>query len=40
LRSHERILEWAGEAGYVPASVTADRHGIYRVMRLVRAEDA
>ena len=40
LRSHERILEWAEAAGYVPASVTADRHGIYRVMRLVRAEDA
>ncbi len=36
LRSHERILEWADAAGYAPASVQADRHGIYRVMRLVR----
>lgn len=40
LRSHERILEWADAAGYAPASVQADRHGIYRVMRLVRRETA
>ena len=38
LRSHERILEWADAAGYAPASVRADRHGIYRVMRLVRKD--
>lgn len=37
LRPVEAILRWAGQAGYAPASVTADRHGIYRVLRLERA---
>jgi precorrin-6B methylase 2 len=36
LRPVEQILGYAAEAGYEPASVTADRHGIYRVARLVR----
>lgn len=40
LRSHTTILGWFADAGYVPAGVDADRHGIYRVMRLVRREDA
>jgi hypothetical protein len=30
------ILEWAAAAGYEPASIRADSHGIYRVGRLVR----
>jgi hypothetical protein len=38
LRPVEQILGYAAAAGYAPASVTADRFGIYRVVRLVRAE--
>jgi len=37
LRPLETILEWAGAAGYQPATVRADRHGIYRVVRLIRS---
>jgi hypothetical protein len=37
LRPLEMVLEWAAAAGYEPASVHADRHGIYRVVRLTRA---
>jgi Putative methyltransferase len=37
LRPVEQILGYAAAAGYAPASVTADRFGIYRVVRLVRA---
>jgi hypothetical protein len=40
LRPLELILEWAGAAGYEPASVRADRHGIYRVGRLQRTAGA
>lgn len=40
LRPASVILGWYADAGYVPARVDADRHGIYRVMRLVRREDA
>lgn len=40
LRPQGTILGWFADAGYVPASIDADRHGIYRVMRLVRREDA
>jgi predicted RNA methylase len=36
LRPVEQILGYAAAAGYEPASVTADRFGIYRVVRLVR----
>jgi hypothetical protein len=36
LRPLSLLLGWAEAAGYVPASVTADSHGIYRVVRLVR----
>lgn len=36
LRPASAILEWMAAAGYAPASITQDRHGIYRVMRLVR----
>ncbi|HEX7299192.1 MAG TPA: class I SAM-dependent methyltransferase family protein [Solirubrobacteraceae bacterium] len=36
LRPLEQILGYAAAAGYAPATVTADRHGIYRVVRLVR----
>jgi hypothetical protein len=36
LRPVESILEWAAAAGYEPASIRADRYGIYRVGRLVR----
>jgi hypothetical protein len=36
LRPAEQITAYARAAGYDPASVTADRHGIYRVMRFVR----
>ena len=38
LRPVEQILGYAAAAGYTPAEVTADRFGIYRVVRLVRAE--
>jgi hypothetical protein len=34
LRPVEQILGYAEAAGFAPASVTADRHGIYRVVRL------
>ncbi len=37
LRPVERIVEWAAAAGYAAASTTADRHGIYRVVRLERS---
>jgi hypothetical protein len=36
LRPVEQILGYAAAAGYRPATVSADRHGIYRVVRLVR----
>jgi hypothetical protein len=36
LRPVEQILEYAAAAGYRPASITSDRHGIYRVVRLER----
>jgi hypothetical protein len=34
LRPLERVLDWAARAGYSPATVSADTHGIYRVVRL------
>jgi len=37
LRPVEQILGYAAAAGYAPASVTADRFGIYRVVRLERS---
>jgi hypothetical protein len=37
LRPVEQILGYAAAAGYAPASVTSDRFGIYRVVRLERA---
>jgi precorrin-6B methylase 2 len=40
LRPVEQLLEWAGAAGYEPAAVEADRFGIYRVVRLVREDEA
>jgi Putative methyltransferase len=42
LRPVDEILGYAAAAGYHPASITADRFGIYRVVRLVRdrAEEA
>lgn len=40
LRPAEQIERYARAAGYEPASVTADRHRIYRVMRFVRREEA
>lgn len=40
LRPLELILEWAAAAGYEPASIRSDRHGIYRVGRLVRRAGA
>jgi hypothetical protein len=40
LRPVEQILGYAAAAGYAPASITADRFGIYRVVRLVRGEQA
>jgi hypothetical protein len=40
LRPVDQILEWASAAGYEPAAVQADRYGIYRVVRLVREDDA
>jgi predicted RNA methylase len=36
LRSLEQILGYAAAAGYRPRSVSSDRHGIYRVVRLER----
>jgi hypothetical protein len=38
LRPQEQIEGYARAAGYEPASVTADRNHIYRVMRLVRRD--
>lgn len=38
LRPSEQIEGYARAAGYEPASVTADRNGIYRVMRFARSE--
>ena len=38
LRPAEQITRYARAAGYDPAATTADRHGIYRVMRFVRRE--
>ncbi len=38
LRPAEQIVGYARAAGYEPASMTADRHGIYRVMRFVRRD--
>jgi precorrin-6B methylase 2 len=40
LRPVEQLLEWAREAGYEPAAVEADRFDIYRVVRLVREDEA
>ena len=40
LRPLEQLLEWARDAGYEPATVEADRFDIYRVVRLVREDDA
>jgi hypothetical protein len=40
LRPLELILEWAAAAGYEPAWVGSDRHGIYRVGRLARRAGA
>ena len=40
LRPLELILRWAAAAGYEPASVRADRHGIYRVGRLQRISES
>ena len=37
LRPVELVLSWAADAGYAPASITADSGGVYRVVRLVRA---
>ena len=37
LRPVEQILEYAAGAGYEAVSTTADRHGIYRVVRLARS---
>jgi predicted RNA methylase len=36
LRPLEQILGWAAAAGYEPASIRSDRHGIYSVGRLQR----
>ena len=38
LRPAEQIMGYARAAGYDAASVTSDRHGIYRVMRFVRRD--
>lgn len=40
LRPLELILDWAAAAGYEPASIRSDRHGIYRVGRLQRRAEA
>jgi hypothetical protein len=40
LRPEQQITGYARAAGYEPAAVTADRHGIYRVMRFVRRDGA
>jgi len=36
LRPVEQILGYAAAAGYRPQSITSDRHGIYRVVRVER----
>ncbi len=36
LRTASAIVEWMAAAGYAPVSITRDRHGIYRVLRLTR----
>jgi hypothetical protein len=38
LRPVEQIVGYAAAAGHTPASITADRFGIHRVVRLMRAE--
>jgi precorrin-6B methylase 2 len=40
LRPVEQLLDWARDAGYEPAAVEADRFDIYRVVRLVREDEA
>ncbi len=40
LRPVEQILDWASAAGYEPTAVEADRFDIYRVVRLVREDEA
>ena len=40
LRPQEQIEAYARAAGWEPAAVAADRHGIYRVMRFARPEAA
>ncbi|MBW3609104.1 MAG: class I SAM-dependent methyltransferase family protein [Actinobacteria bacterium] len=40
LRPAEQIEGYARAAGWEPASVSSDRHGIYRVMRFVRRDGA
>ena len=40
LRPAEQIEGYARAAGYEPVAVTADRHGIYRVMRFARRTGA
>jgi hypothetical protein len=40
LRPVEQILDWASAAGYEPTAVAADRFDIYRVVRLVREDEA
>jgi SAM-dependent methyltransferase len=40
LRPVDLILEWATSAGFEPAWIKSDRHGIYRVGRLERRGEA
>jgi hypothetical protein len=40
LRPVEQLLDWASAAGYEPTAVESDRFGIYRVVRLVREDEA
>ena len=40
LRPVDQLLEWARDAGYEPATVESDRFDIYRVVRLVREDEA
>jgi Putative methyltransferase len=40
LRPLEQILGYAAAAGYAPATIAEDRHGIYRVVRLMREDSA
>jgi Putative methyltransferase len=40
LRPVEQLLGWARDAGYEPATVESDRFDIYRVVRLVREDEA